>query len=70
MVKYVESRTAAGEIFTREENDWRVRTLIGQPGRQVGGALRLQDAHRQLVYEETASPETIRTTSPTTTSAT
>lgn len=61
MVRFTETRSAAGVVYLREQSDWRVRTLLaGTEGSEVRFAYRTgSDA---LHYEGTATPETVRTT--------
>ena len=61
VARYVETRTMAGEIFTREENAWLVRNLIVSPG-GVEVRFASNGAQEKLVYEKTASPGAVTVT--------
>lgn len=61
MVRALEVRSEAGSVFTRDENDWRVRNLrVNLDGIEVRFAHKTQTD--SLIYEQTEEPETIRVT--------
>ena len=60
MLRFVETRSATGTLYLREESAWRVRTLLaGTDGSEVRFAHRTSSD--SLHYEGAATPETIRT---------
>ncbi|MCL7487162.1 MAG: FG-GAP-like repeat-containing protein [Desulfobulbaceae bacterium] len=61
MVRAVQKEAEDGSIFNRVANSWMVRTLLtGVAGTEIRFAHQTQTD--TLVYEKTASPETMRTT--------
>ncbi|HEY6000776.1 MAG TPA: toxin TcdB middle/N-terminal domain-containing protein [bacterium] len=60
-LRFAEARSATDVLYQREENDWRVRTLLtAMDGSEVRLACRTRND--ALQYEGTAAPETVRTT--------